>query len=111
MHDFIIEKRLNDLSSERCQEAYEEIEKLFCVSCDPKQANYLNFTLKTFRICKSYADRLWNDTSVPNGTPLTAPTTRFDSCGFRGEGVLKKLVPTAKLEINETDIIPSKVNY
>lgn len=87
---------------------YPELEELFCFPCSPYESKYL--VDGVFKICKSYAYKVWN---VTNDEDLKKPTTRFDNCGFmiidEQEDIENALISNGYVSENETRLyLPSQ---
>lgn len=88
VHDDYISGYIDNLLSPSCIRKYTDFENLMCLGCHPLEYKYLgnetdeygNVT-KYIRICKSFADSLWN--SSDSEYSLDKPTYVFDNCGFK----------------------------
>lgn len=88
VHDDYISGYIDNLLSPSCIRKYTDFENLMCLGCHPLEYRYIgngtdeygNVT-KYIRICKSFADSLWNSSDSENS--LDKPTHVFDNCGFK----------------------------
>ena len=100
VHDDYISSHVDSILSPSCVRKYPEFENLMCFGCHPLESNYI--VNDTIRICKSFAENLWNSTEVEDG--LNQPTTVFDNCGFKVD-----LEDLSNLANGSSYIIPSEV--
>ena len=90
VHDDYISGYIDSLLSPSCIRKYTDFENLMCLGCHPLEYRYLgnetnedgNVT-KFIRICKSFAESLWNSSDSENS--LDKPSYVFDNCGFKVE--------------------------
>ncbi len=85
VHDDYINNYIAEILSESCIRKYSEFENLMCFGCHPLESNYIDTDKKIIRVCKSFAESLWNNSESENINTLDYPTTIFDNCGFKVE--------------------------
>ena len=78
-HDAAIRDGFGELMSESCLAQFPELADFYCAGCNPKQPLFTSTTNDqglTMRVCKSFADAIWNPTSGDASDP-----TKYDHCG------------------------------
>ncbi len=80
VHDDFINDFISNLLTTACTRKFQELEDLVCYGCHPNEYYYTDNELKTIKVCRSFALKLWNATTDDG---LEMPTTRFDKCGFK----------------------------
>ena len=85
VHDDYINDYVESILSSSCIRKYPEFENLMCFGCHPLESNYIDTDKKIIRVCKSFAESLWNNSESENINTLDYPTTIFDNCGFKVE--------------------------
>ena len=93
VHDDYIDQYVASILSPSCIRKYTDFENLMCFGCHPLESKYTgeytitmndtNTTIKTIRICRSFALTLWDSPESSNYEALNNPTTNFDNCGFK----------------------------
>ena len=91
VHDDYISGFIDNILSPSCIRKYTDFENLMCLGCHPLEYRYLGNetdefgnTTKFIRICRSFAESLWNSSDPENTeNTLDKPTHVFDNCGFK----------------------------
>ena len=107
VHDEIINDHINNLLSTSCIRKYSQFENLMCLGCHPLERNYIDTDRQVIRICRSFAESMWNNTENDDG--LNYPTKIFDNCGFKAtDDIIEKLDNLSRPYRNQKYIIPSE---
>ena len=107
VHDEIINDHINNLLSTSCIRKYSQFENLMCLGCHPLERNYIDTDRQVIRICRSFAESMWNNTENDDG--LNYPTKIFDNCGFKAtDDIIDKLDNLSRPYRNQKYIIPSE---
>lgn len=108
VHDDYISNQIDSILSPSCVRKYPDFENLMCLGCHPLEHKYVYNKTDEFgnvthyiRICKSFAESLWNCTEEGS---LDSPTHVFDNCGFKVD-----LLEDFQEFENERFVIPSEV--
>lgn len=73
-HDHVIKSEYDNMWSSTCVREYPQLELLFCLGCNDEQASYVNTTSKEVRVCRIFAESLFN--------PDESTRTLYDNCGI-----------------------------
>jgi len=103
VHDDYISSYIDSILSPSCVRKYTDFENLMCLGCHPLEHKYIDKPNQKIRICKSFAESLWNSSDTDNS--LDGPTYVFDNCGFKVE--LDTLLDDDRFK-DEQYLIPSE---
>lgn len=91
---------MKDLTLDRCDGMYDDLQTLFCLACNPSEYKYINRATKEIFLCQEFAEKIWGDKG------LDQRTNKMDICGFKVDSYLqpyatnKAIVPSQVINKN-----------